>query len=76
MQVSEGFNLYVNATINDAPAKLMVDTGGVVDIDAETRRREELDGEDVDARHLVLHPRNNLGCQLALRSGVVAQISS
>ncbi|MDB6147763.1 MAG: hypothetical protein JWO45_1427, partial [Spartobacteria bacterium] len=27
MQVSEGFNLYVNATINDAPARLMVDTG-------------------------------------------------
>jgi predicted aspartyl protease len=27
MQVSEGFNLYINATINDAPAKLMVDTG-------------------------------------------------
>lgn len=27
MQVSEGFNLYVNATINDRPARLMVDTG-------------------------------------------------
>jgi predicted aspartyl protease len=27
MQVSEGFNLYVNATINGAPARLMVDTG-------------------------------------------------
>jgi hypothetical protein len=27
MQVSDGFNLYVNATINDRPARLMVDTG-------------------------------------------------
>jgi predicted aspartyl protease len=27
MQVSDGFNLYVNATINDHPARLMVDTG-------------------------------------------------
>ena len=27
IQVSEGFNLYVNAAINGAPAKLMVDTG-------------------------------------------------
>jgi predicted aspartyl protease len=27
MEVSEGFNLYVNATINDRPARLMVDTG-------------------------------------------------
>jgi predicted aspartyl protease len=27
IQVSDGFNLYVNAAINGAPAKLMVDTG-------------------------------------------------
>jgi predicted aspartyl protease len=27
IQVSDGFNLYVNATINGTPAKLMVDTG-------------------------------------------------
>jgi predicted aspartyl protease len=27
MQLTDGFNLYVNATINDAPARLMVDTG-------------------------------------------------
>jgi predicted aspartyl protease len=27
IQVSEGFNLYVNASINGTPAKLMVDTG-------------------------------------------------
>jgi predicted aspartyl protease len=27
MQVSDGYNLYVNATINDRPARLMVDTG-------------------------------------------------
>ena len=27
MHVSDGYNLYVNATINDAPARLMVDTG-------------------------------------------------
>ncbi len=27
MQVSDGFNLYVNCSINGAPAKLMVDTG-------------------------------------------------
>jgi hypothetical protein len=27
MQVTEGSNLYVNATINDRPARLMVDTG-------------------------------------------------
>jgi predicted aspartyl protease len=30
MEVSDGSNLYVNATINDRPARLMVDTGAFV----------------------------------------------
>ncbi len=52
--------------VGDARAQLVVDAVRMVDVDAEARRRQELDGEDVDARHIVLDLRDDLSLQLAL----------
>jgi hypothetical protein len=43
----------------------VVDTLRVVDVDAETRRREQLDGQHLDAGHASLHLRGDLCLQLA-----------
>ncbi len=50
----------------DAHAELVVDTGRRVDVDAEARRRHELDREHVDARQVLLDPRRDFLLKFAL----------
>ena len=47
-------------------AKRVVNAAGMVDVDAEARRRHQLERDHLDARQVVLDPRRDLPLQLPL----------
>src|SRR5436190_3668617 len=52
--------------VGDAGAQRVVDALGMIDVDAEARRRHQLERDHLDARQVVLDPRRDLALQLPL----------